>query len=96
MARVETPNARTIEAVTQFLDVPATRCIKTILVKAREDAPAEAVALMLRGDHDINMLKEADTGILFCPPENVVAEFPEFTVTRNYGDLKTAIEQALA
>lgn len=46
--------------------------------------------------NDINMLKEADTGILFCPPENVVAEFPEFTVTRNYGDLKTAIEKALA
>ncbi len=46
--------------------------------------------------NDINMLKEADTGILFSPPDNVVEEFPQFQVTRNYADLQAAIEKALA
>jgi phosphoserine/homoserine phosphotransferase len=37
--------------------------------------------------NDITMLKQADTGILFDPPENVKNEFPEFPVTYNYDDL---------
>lgn len=40
--------------------------------------------------NDTNMLSEADAGILFCPPDNVIAEFPQFPVTRNYGELKAA------
>jgi phosphoserine/homoserine phosphotransferase len=37
------------------------------------------------------MLAEADAGILFCPPANVVAEFPQFPVTRDYDELRRAI-----
>ncbi|PIQ97430.1 MAG: bifunctional phosphoserine phosphatase/homoserine phosphotransferase ThrH [Nitrospinae bacterium CG11_big_fil_rev_8_21_14_0_20_56_8] len=40
--------------------------------------------------NDTGMLKEADGGILFCPPDNVVREFPQFPVTRNYTELKAA------
>ena len=38
--------------------------------------------------NDIGMLKEADAGILFCPPENVIEEFPQFPVSRNYTEFK--------
>ncbi len=41
--------------------------------------------------NDITMLKEADKGILFCPPDNVVSEFPELPVTCNYDELKELI-----
>lgn len=41
--------------------------------------------------NDTAMLSEAHAGILFCPPENVVREFPQFPVTRDYEALKTAI-----
>lgn len=41
--------------------------------------------------NDIAMLKEADRGILFRPPVNVVTEFPEFPVTHKYGELKELI-----
>jgi phosphoserine/homoserine phosphotransferase len=34
--------------------------------------------------NDISMLKEADKGILFCPPDNVIKEFPQFPVSINY------------
>ncbi|MFP4347119.1 MAG: bifunctional phosphoserine phosphatase/homoserine phosphotransferase ThrH [Desulfococcaceae bacterium] len=46
--------------------------------------------------NDISMLKAADEGILFRPPENVVAEFPQFPVAREYEDLKPLIEQVMA
>ena len=42
--------------------------------------------------NDISMLKAADIGILFCPPDNVVADFPEFPVVRNIPELKKLIE----
>jgi len=41
--------------------------------------------------NDISMLKEADTGILFSPPDNVITEFPEFPVTNSYDALRTTI-----
>jgi phosphoserine/homoserine phosphotransferase len=41
--------------------------------------------------NDTAMLGEADTGILFSPPQNVIDEFPQFQVTRSYDELKAAI-----
>ena len=38
--------------------------------------------------NDIGMLMEADAGILFCPPENVIEEFPQFPVSRDYTEFK--------
>ena len=40
--------------------------------------------------NDTAMLKEADVGFLFCPPRNVIEEFPNFRVTNNYDQLKAA------
>jgi phosphoserine/homoserine phosphotransferase len=44
--------------------------------------------------NDTAMLAEADAGILFRPPDNVVAEFPQFPVTRSYDELRAAFDQA--
>ena len=46
--------------------------------------------------NDISMLQTAAHGLLFRPPDNVVAEFPQFPVTRDYGDLKTALNGLLS
>ena len=45
--------------------------------------------------NDTSMLSEADAGILFCPPQNVIDEFPQFPVTANYAELQAAFEAAL-
>ena len=45
--------------------------------------------------NDITMLKAADKGILFHPPDNVKAEFPEFQVSFGYDTLKTIISDTL-
>lgn len=41
--------------------------------------------------NDTGMLAEADKGILFDAPANVIREFPQFTVTTNYEELKSEI-----
>jgi phosphoserine/homoserine phosphotransferase len=46
--------------------------------------------------NDIAMLKEADSGILFNPPDNVKNEFPEFPVTFSYEALKQMIQKILS
>ncbi len=43
--------------------------------------------------NDIGMLKSADKGILFKPPDNVRDEFPEFKVSRNYDELKDILRK---
>ncbi len=44
--------------------------------------------------NDTGMLKEADVGILFRPPDNVAREFPGFPVARDYGDLQDRFLEA--
>ena len=44
--------------------------------------------------NDTSMLGEADAGILFRPPANVIAEFPQFPVTRTYDELRDAFVRA--
>ena len=46
--------------------------------------------------NDTAMLGEADAGILFHPPENVIREFPQYPVTRSYEELRSEIDRAFA
>jgi prolyl-tRNA synthetase len=51
---VATPKVRTIEDLTRFLGVGAERCMKTLLVEGDQ---GDAVALIVRGDHELNAVK---------------------------------------
>tara|TARA_R110002074_G_scaffold212376_1_gene381819 strand:+ start:2586 stop:4325 length:1740 start_codon:yes stop_codon:yes gene_type:complete len=62
LKEVATPDQRTIEAISQFLNIDATRTVKTLLVKAQADEAGEGsnaglIALILRGDHTLNEIK---------------------------------------
>ena len=46
--------------------------------------------------NDTARLGEAHAGILFPPPENVVREFPQFPVTRDFDALRREIDAAFA
>ena len=46
--------------------------------------------------NDTSMLSEADAGILFRPPDNVVREFPQFPVVRTHADLHAEFKTAAA
>jgi phosphoserine/homoserine phosphotransferase len=44
--------------------------------------------------NDTTMLAEADAGILFRPPQNVIDEFPQFPVATTYDQLRTEFAKA--
>ena len=66
---------------------------KRASVKAFRELNFRTIAV---GDsyNDTSMLAEAHAGILFSPPANVAAEFPQFPVTRSYDELWRAIVAA--
>ncbi len=60
LSKVETPDVKTIQQVVDFMDVPAAKVVKTLIVRAEvkeEGTAAGLVALVLRGDHELNEIK---------------------------------------
>jgi len=56
LKEVDTPGAKTIAEVSALLGVPAAACVKTLMV---EGSDGGAVALVIRGDHELNAVKAA-------------------------------------
>lgn len=54
LAKVATPGARTIADLCQFLGVAPAQCVKTLIVDGTDGG---VVALILRGDHELNAVK---------------------------------------
>lgn len=76
MEAVDTPDAKTIEEVTAFLKVAASHTAKTLLVQGVEEG--SVVALVVRGDHELNDIKaekleQVATPLTFATPEQVKA-----------------------
>ena len=57
MTLVDTPDARTIQELVEQFDQPIEKTVKTLVVKAAEEEEAELIALLVRGDHDLNEIK---------------------------------------
>ncbi len=86
LATVDTPEQHTIEEVSAFLDVPAKHIIKTLIVEGflSEDdqaagKKASLVALVLRGDHDLNEIKAeklegVSNPLVFASEEDIVKQ----------------------
>ncbi|MDG1462881.1 MAG: proline--tRNA ligase, partial [Gammaproteobacteria bacterium] len=61
MKSVSTPGMKTIEQISGFLKAKPSQCLKTLLVEAENDG---LIALVIRGDHELNTLKaEAIDGV---------------------------------
>ena len=54
LRRVPTPGARTIDELARLLGVEPSRCLKTLIIEGSGD---DVVALVLRGDHELNAVK---------------------------------------
>ena len=54
LEKIATPGMKTIAELSAFLDTPRERCLKTLLV---DGADGGVVALVLRGDHELNAVK---------------------------------------
>jgi prolyl-tRNA synthetase len=64
LSKVATPNQHTIEEVCRALNVSPTAVVKTLLVRGK-DIPL--VALVLRGDHDLNLVKAEKLALIASP-----------------------------
>ncbi|WP_101676288.1 proline--tRNA ligase [Alloalcanivorax mobilis] len=63
---VETPQARTIEQLVEQFDLPVEKTVKTLIVKGAE---AGLVALLVRGDHELNTIKAEKLDAVATPLE---------------------------
>ncbi|MBM7071758.1 proline--tRNA ligase [Shewanella sp. 202IG2-18] len=77
MSLIDTPNAKTIAELVEQFDLDISKTVKTLIVKgATEEAPL--VALIVRGDHELNEIK-ADkieavaSPLTFAPDEEIRA-----------------------
>lgn len=81
LEEVSTPGQHSIEDVSQFLQIAASGLLKTLVVlgTAEEGKPQPLVALVLRGDHELNDIKVEKlagiaTPLTFAPEERIKAE----------------------
>ena len=65
--------------------------------KAVEGFHSMGLKVIASGDsyNDLSMIKKADAGVLFTPPESIVKENPEIPVAVNYTELMKEIDAAL-
>ncbi len=64
MTTLDTPEQHSIEDVSTFLKIDAAQCLKTLLVKSTDD---NVVALVLRGDHQLNEVKAEKLDVVASP-----------------------------
>lgn len=57
MTTVDTPNAKTIDELVEQFNQQIEKTVKTLIVKASEESESEFVALLVRGDHELNEIK---------------------------------------
>lgn len=67
LCKVDTPGQHTIAAISEFLSIDVQSTVKTLLVKASEDSEHKAVALVLRGDHQLNEFKAEKHPLIASP-----------------------------
>jgi prolyl-tRNA synthetase len=69
LAKVATPKQRSIEEVAAYLDISAEQTIKTLIVLGKSDDKGRQglVALVVRGDHQLNDVKGEKQAGVFSP-----------------------------
>lgn len=77
LERVHTPGVNTIAELCAFLHIEAQRTVKAVVVEGADDQP---VLLMVRGDHDLNLIKAGKldavkTPVTFASAEAIRAAF---------------------
>ncbi|MDC9594945.1 proline--tRNA ligase [Xenorhabdus sp. IM139775] len=73
MRLVDTPNAKTIAELVEQFNLPIERTVKTLIVHAAEESGHQLVALLVRGDHELNEIK-AEKLPLVASPLNFASE----------------------
>nr|VVV03313.1 Proline--tRNA ligase [Aliivibrio wodanis] len=69
MTTVDTPNAKTIAELVEQHGIAIEKTVKTLFVKASDDVDADIIALIIRGDHELNEVKAENLPQVLSPLE---------------------------
>ncbi|QKJ85940.1 Proline--tRNA ligase [Paramixta manurensis] len=67
MTQIDTPNAKTIADLVAQFNLPVEKTVKTLLVKATKESGHPLVALLVRGDHELNEVKAEKIDVVAAP-----------------------------
>ncbi|WP_350306768.1 proline--tRNA ligase [Photorhabdus viridis] len=67
MYLVDTPNAKTIAELVEQFNLPVEKTVKTLMVHAAEDTGHKLIALLVRGDHELNEIKAEKLSLVASP-----------------------------
>ena len=78
MRLIDTPNCKTIAALVEQFGLPIEKTVKTLLVQATEESGHQLIALIVRGDHELNEIKaekiaEVASPLVFATEEEIQA-----------------------
>ncbi|WP_305816139.1 proline--tRNA ligase [Photobacterium leiognathi] len=71
---IDTPNAKTIDELVEQHSIAIEKTIKTLFVKASDEIDAPIVALLVRGDHELNEIKAENLDWVAAPLEMATEE----------------------
>lgn len=69
MTLVDTPNAKTIAELVEQHGLAIEKTVKTLFVKASDEVDADIIALIVRGDHELNEVKAENLPQVTSPLE---------------------------
>ncbi|NHB60081.1 proline--tRNA ligase [Photorhabdus sp. RW14-46] len=67
MHLVDTPNAKTIAELVEQFNLPIEKTVKTLMVHAAEGTSHKLIALLVRGDHELNEIKAEKLSLVASP-----------------------------
>ncbi|MGF1738901.1 proline--tRNA ligase [Photobacterium satsumensis] len=74
MTLVDTPNAKTIAELVEQHGLAIEKTVKTLFVKASDEVDADIIALIIRGDHELNEVKAENLKEVAAPLEMATEE----------------------
>ncbi|HAU5566244.1 proline--tRNA ligase [Pantoea sp. BL1] len=87
MTQFATPNAKTIAELVEQHQIPVEKTVKTLIVKGTEESGHALVALLVRGDHELNEIKAEHLDIVASPLEMGSEEAIRAAVGAGFGSI---------
>ncbi|WP_426575887.1 proline--tRNA ligase [Xenorhabdus stockiae] len=87
MRVVDTPKAKTIAELVEQFNLPIEKTVKTLIVHAAEESEHKLVALLVRGDHELNEVKAEKLALVASPLQFATEEEIRAIVNAGPGSL---------
>ncbi|AGG30000.1 TPA: proline--tRNA ligase [Morganella morganii] len=87
MELVDTPNAKTIAELVEQFNLPVEKTVKTLIVHGSKESGHKLVALLVRGDHELNEVKAEKHPLVASPLEFATEEEIRAAVNAGPGSL---------